>query len=215
VAATHPLIGTNGTDFTEESAARLQRVQAHIEELRRAGRTADADAVAFVRDVAEQALAGQAEPPAGKQQTARRRVQPRDLLTTGDAGLALGISDQTVRNWVAAGRLPAVKRGVRNMIPREAVIAEIERSRVLPPQPEQGARAQGEEAAILDARRELLAALPRDTVEQLNALHQRLQDGQQLTPNEEAERIRLEREMADAAARHLQRIIRRGRVGAE
>ena len=51
------------------------------------------------------------------------------LLTTGEAGLALGLSDHRVRSWVAAGRLPAGKRGVRTMIPRDAVLEEIERSR--------------------------------------------------------------------------------------
>src|SRR5947207_15287871 len=103
-----------------ESEARLRRVRAHIEELRRDGRDEDAEAVGFVRDLAEQALA------------ARRPNQQRELLTTGEAAVALGISDQTVRNWVAAGRLPAVKRGVRTMIRRATVRKELERSRVEP-----------------------------------------------------------------------------------
>src|SRR5947209_2633302 len=97
---------------------RLSRVRAHIEELRRSGRDEDADAVAFVRDIAEEVLTG------------RRATKNRELLTTGEVGLALGLSDQTIRNGVSAGRLPAVKRGVRTMIPRQAVLDEIERSRV-------------------------------------------------------------------------------------
>src|SRR5688572_23657507 len=95
-----------------EAEARLRRVRAHIEELRRVGWVEDAEAVGFVRDLAEQALA------------ARRPNEQRALLTTGQAAVALGISDQTVRNWVAAGRLPAVKRGVRIMIPRATVREE-------------------------------------------------------------------------------------------
>src|SRR5262245_48017166 len=95
------------TPSMADAETQLRRVREHIEELLRAGRTADAAAVRFVRDLAEQVLA---------EQWPRR---PRELLTTGQAGLALGISDQTVRNWVAAGRLPAVKRGVRTMIPRQ------------------------------------------------------------------------------------------------
>jgi excisionase family DNA binding protein len=211
------------------AAVRLRRVQAHIDELQRTGRTADAEAVAFVRDLAEQVLAA-ARP--------RRTPGQRELLTTGDAGLALGISDQTVRNWVAAGRLPAVKRGVRTMIPREAILAEIERSRVRPDQSRQAdgssARAHDERLgssgvpdgasaaqvasealpASLTWRQALLAALPRETVERLDALHERLEDGQSLTADEQAEMIRLERQMADAAARHLHGVIRRGRGGA-
>jgi excisionase family DNA binding protein len=208
------------------ASGRLLRVQAHIDELRRTGRTADAEAVAFVRDLAEQALAA-----AGP----RRSTRQRELLTTGDAGLALGISDQTVRNWVAAGRLPAVKRGIRTMIPREAIIAEIERSRVRPQQSQHPNRANTYDqddqeehpvaSGVPDAatthevspaslawRQALLAALPREIVERLDALHTRRQDGQPLTAKEEAEMIRLERQMADAAARHLQRIIRLGRA---
>lgn len=52
------------------------------------------------------------------------------LLTTGEAARALSISVQTVRNWVASGRLAGVARGVRTMLPRAVVSAEIERSRL-------------------------------------------------------------------------------------
>ena len=55
-------------------------------------------------------------------------VPAKPLLTTGEAARALSISVQTVRNWVAAGHLVAVRRGVRTMVPREVVIAEIEQS---------------------------------------------------------------------------------------
>jgi excisionase family DNA binding protein len=219
-------VATTPSVLAVESAAaagRLLRVQAHIDELRRTGWTAEAEAVVFVRDLAEQALAA-----AGT----RRSTRQRALLTTGDAGLALGISDQTVRNWVAAGRLPAVKRGIRTMIPREAVLAEIERSRFVPQQPQRAngvhthdqedrlaasgvpdaATAHEASPATLAWRQALLAALPREIVERLDALHERREDGQPLTAKEEAEMIRLERQMAEAAARHLQQIIRRGRV---
>ncbi|HZO29240.1 MAG TPA: helix-turn-helix domain-containing protein [Chloroflexota bacterium] len=76
-------------------AAQLRRVQECIEELEDAGREEDAEAVKLVKDLAERSLAG------------RRHGGTRELLTTGQAALALGISDQTVRNWVAAGRLAA------------------------------------------------------------------------------------------------------------
>ena len=181
-----------------EAETRLSRVREHIAELRRTGRDEDAEAVAFVRDLAERVLAE------------RRSARVRDLLTTGEAGLALGLSDQTVRNWVAAGRLPAVKRGVRTMIPREAVLEEIERSRL---QPQQAEPTPDPGETRLAWRRELLAALPRAVVERLDALHEKLEEGRELTADEASEMARLEREMADAAARYLRGIIRRGRAG--
>ncbi len=188
------------TPSLPDAEAQLRRVREHIEELRRAGRTEDAAAVGFVRDLAEQVLAGPGQ------------LRPRDLLTTGQAGLALGISDQTVRNWAAAGRLPAVKRGVRTMVPRQAVIEEIERSRVGPG--EQPAPSAAEEAAQLAWRRELLATLPRDVTAQLDELHDKLEEGRELSARERAEMARLEREMTAAAARDLERIIRRRRPSA-
>lgn len=183
---------------TAEAEPRLRRVREHIEELRRAGREEDAEAVGFVRDLAESVLA------------AGRPTPPRELLTTGKAALALGLSDQTVRNWVAAGRLPGVRRGVRTMIPREAVQEEIERSRERPsegrvPSPEMSAER-------LAWRRQLPAALPRDVVARLNDLHDKMEDGRGLSADEQEEISRLEREMADSAAHHLQGIIRRGRA---
>lgn len=141
----------------------------------------------------------------------RRPGTRRDLLTTGEAGLVLGLSDQTVRNWVAAGRLPAVKRGVRTLIPWQAVQDEIERSRV---HPAPGVRRLQEAAASLAWRKQLLDALPGEVVERLNALHEQLESGRELSAEEEAEMVRLERDMADAAARHLREVIRRRRAGA-
>lgn len=183
-----------------EAQARLRRVREHIEELRRAGRDEDAEAVGFVHALAERTL------------TERRPATRRELLTTGEAGLVLGLSGQTVRNWVAAGRLPAVKRGVRTLIPWQAVQDEIERSRVRPAAP--GVPTPQEEAASLAWRQQLLDALPDEVVERLDALHEKLESGRELSAAEEAEMARLEREMADAAARHLEVVIRRGRGGA-
>lgn len=177
----------------------LRRVGEHIEELRRAGRGEDADAVGFVRDIAEVVL---------------RELRPnrrRELLTTGDAAIALGLSNQTVRNWVTAGRLPAVKRGVRTMIPRQAVEQEIERSRVGPRQP---ASAPDLDDARRAWRRELLTALPPDIARRLTSLHDDVEGGTELTVAQTAEMARLEQAMADAAARHLRREIRRGQTGA-
>lgn len=178
---------------------RLRRVVEHIEELRRAGRDEDAEAVGFVRDLAEFVL------------RELRPTRPRDLLTTGDGAMALGLSNQTVRNWVAAGRLPGVKRGVRTMIPRQAVEQEIERSRI---GRDSSTRLSSVDEASLAWRRKLLAALPGDIATSLGALHDRVEDRRELTADEAAEMTRLEQAMADAAARHLRRGTRRRRAGA-
>src|SRR5262245_59395966 len=159
-----------------DAEPRLRRVGEHIEELRRAGRDEDAEAVGFVRDLAAAVLRGLGPD------------RPRELLTTGEAGLALGLSAQTVRNWVAAGRLPAVRRGVRTMIPREAVLEEIERSRT---RPGEAAVAPEHDEASIARRRELVAALPREIVVRLDALHEALEEGRTLTADEAAEIVRL------------------------
>jgi excisionase family DNA binding protein len=164
--------------------ARLRRVRAHIEELRDSGRNDDAEAVEYVRDLAEAALA------------ARGSARPRELLTTGQAALALGLSDQTVRNWVTAGQLPAVRRGVRTMIPRKAVESEIERSRIRP----SSTSIPQDDASRIASRQQLLAALPPDIASRLGALHDRLEDGEELSAEEQAEMVQLERRMANAAA---------------
>src|SRR5437870_4591495 len=122
---------------------RLRRLDPVIVALERAGQAEDAAAVQLARDLAERALsAGLAD-------------GARSLLTTRQAGRALGVSIQTIRNWVATGRLPAERRGVRTMIPRQAVLDEIDRSRA----PAAAPRDPDEEAAIVAQRKRLLAAL--------------------------------------------------------
>lgn len=177
-----------------EAEARFRRVQLHIEDLRRAGQIDEAEDVQFVRDLAEQALTAVSSKP------------PRTHLTTGQAAIALGVSDQTIRNWVAHGRLPAERRGVRTMIPREAVEAEIQRS-IVPPLPPLSPE---EEAARIAWRRQLLAALPTEITAPLHALHDKFEEGEALSDAERAEMIRLEREMQRAAANVLKGVIRRG-----
>src|SRR5437899_7152310 len=58
----------------------------------------------------------------------------RPLLTTGEAARSLGVSVQTIRNWVARGQLRAVKRGGRAFVPRAVVAAELRRTSELVPE---------------------------------------------------------------------------------
>jgi excisionase family DNA binding protein len=166
---------------------RLRRLDPVSHALQRAGRGEDAAAVELARDLAEQALGLEASATASP------------LLTTRQAGKALGLSIQTVRNWVAAGRLPAERRGVRTMIPRQAVLDEISRSRAPAPAP----RNPEEEAAVVARRKRLLEALPTAITAPLDALHGRLEHGEELTNEERARLATLEGEMIAAAARIL------------
>ena len=180
-------------------AAQLRRVQDCIVELEDAGRGEDAQAVKIVKQLADQAVA-------------ERRSGPiRELLTTGQAALALGISDQTVRNWVAAGRLAAVKRGVRTMIPRQEILDEIARSRARPAA--QPVFTPARETAVVAERKAALAELPSDIGARLEALHDKLEDGETLSAAEKSEMAQLERKMATASARLLQNRIRQQRSG--
>src|SRR5687767_1903477 len=94
-----------------DARGRLDRLEAVIHDLERTGQADAAAAVRLARDLAGEALAARA----------RRASEAPPLLTTRQAGRALGVSIQTIRNWVAAGRLAAVRRGVRTMIPQQTV----------------------------------------------------------------------------------------------
>jgi len=109
-----------GSVSPAEAWDQLRHLGPVIDDLERTGQAEGAAAVRRARELAESALRGS------------RHTEPPALLTTRQAGRVLGVSIQTVRNWVAAGRLPAEKRGVRTMIPRQAVLDEIERSRAWP-----------------------------------------------------------------------------------
>lgn len=56
-------------------------------------------------------------------------VPSLDLLTTGQAGDLLGVSGQTIKNWVREGRLVGYRVGGRIMLPKDAVADYIRRAR--------------------------------------------------------------------------------------
>src|SRR5581483_1751341 len=49
------------------------------------------------------------------------RMDDRELLTVSQAAEALSATAQSIRNWIRAGRLSAVRIGNRFLIPREEV----------------------------------------------------------------------------------------------
>jgi len=56
-------------------------------------------------------------------------VPALDLLTTSETGELLGVTGQTIKNWVRAGRLAGYRVGGRIMIPKEAVAAYLTQAR--------------------------------------------------------------------------------------
>jgi len=174
-----------GSVSPAEAWDRLRHLGPVIADLERTGQTEEAAAVRLARELAESALRGD------------QHTEPSALLTTRQAGRVLGVSIQTIRNWVAAGRLPAEKRGVRTMIPRQAVRDEIERSRARP------FPAIDEDARTLARRQQLLAGLPANLVRPLDALHDKMERGESLSQEEQDRMAALEGEMIAAAARVL------------
>ena len=49
------------------------------------------------------------------------------LLSVREAALALGLSEKTVRAWLAAGRLAYVKLGRRTLVPENSILDAIAR----------------------------------------------------------------------------------------
>jgi excisionase family DNA binding protein len=58
-----------------------------------------------------------------------RLADPDHYLTTAEAAAALGCSDQTIRDRINRGTLPAIRTRYGALIERAAVLADIERRR--------------------------------------------------------------------------------------
>lgn len=52
-----------------------------------------------------------------------------DLLTSTEAGQLLGVSGQTIKNWVRQGQLQGYRVGGRIMIPKDVVADYVQRAR--------------------------------------------------------------------------------------
>ncbi len=84
----------------------LTRARQLAQDLRRQGRDEDAQAIdALLQAVTEQVAS-----------TGTTQDAP-PYLTTGEAGRRLGVSRQTVANWIKHGLLPGVRMGGRLMVP--------------------------------------------------------------------------------------------------
>ncbi len=88
------------------------RAEAMVEELRRQGQDQPAEVIETIL-----------------QEVQDRRRQGLDLLTSTQAGELVGVTGQTIKNWVREGRLDAYRIGGRIMIPRAAVANYVDRAR--------------------------------------------------------------------------------------
>jgi excisionase family DNA binding protein len=82
------------------------------EELRRRGEHGQAAAIDALVEVARE-----------------NALPPLDLLTSTEAGELIGVSGQTIKNWVRQGHLQAYRIGGRFMIPKDEVADYVRRAR--------------------------------------------------------------------------------------
>ena len=81
----------------------LARGQALADDLRQEGRDQDADVLQSLLSVAE------------------REIKPGLYLTTGQVAARLGVSRQTVVNWIKRGVIPGARLGSRLVVPTNAL----------------------------------------------------------------------------------------------
>lgn len=139
-----------------------------------------------------------------------RPVEPREYLTTGQAARALGVSLQTIKNWVAAGHLQATRLGSRTLVHREALLLCVEQLRA--GRPARRPSTADDAAIAAERRRFILGGLPEIKVSQLEALHERMEAGQRLSRAEHAELTALEQELMELAGERLDDWSRQSRL---
>jgi excisionase family DNA binding protein len=129
-------------------------------------------------------------------------------MTTGEAAGLIGVSLQTIKNWVRQGRLVGTRVGGRTLVTRASVQAFFD---ALPSAPEPIESDDVSTAGAAD--RELMAHLPDGLVQRVETLLDRARSGQQLSPSEHQELRRLAQAGTTAATGHTRdRLARRQRV---
>jgi excisionase family DNA binding protein len=168
----------------------IQLAQDVVEELRARGADEKATAIEHIVATATPTL------------TAKTTAEPRELFTTGQAARAFSVSIQTIKNWAAAGHIQTVRLGGRVMIHRDSLLDYLDRLRKSRPV---GAEPRPTSAAETGRREFVLAGLPREKVERVRALSEKIEASQPLTEAEESELIRLQEEFARVSWERLQR----------
>jgi excisionase family DNA binding protein len=172
----------------------IEATQQVIRELRRAGAGARADAVEAVLAAATSALERQ---PGGLRQ---------DLLTTGQAARALGVSLQTVKNWAEAGHFPLVRLGGRHLVHRDDLLRYLDQLGA--EQRRGGSEAQ---PPWLGHAMPAIGDLPVHLVDRADQLHAALEADRELSAGERRELAAVEQELANAAAARLREAARAAR----
>jgi excisionase family DNA binding protein len=126
-------------------------------------------------------------------------------MTTGDASAMIGVSLQTIKNWVRQGRLAGSRVGGRTLVTRASVQAFLD-SLGSASEP---AGSVEDLAAAEAADRELEASLPAGIVHRVEELLDRARSGHKLSPSERQELRRLARAGTDAATRHTRDLVSR------
>ena len=91
--------------------ATVERARRTVEELRRKGEMQPAEVIETILAEAQE-----------------ERARPLDLLTSTQTGELLGVTGQTIKNWVREGQLTGYRIGGRIMIPRASLEAYVARA---------------------------------------------------------------------------------------
>jgi excisionase family DNA binding protein len=127
-------------------------------------------------------------------------------MTTGEAARLIGVSAQTIKNWVDQGRLVGSRVGGRMLVARRSVQMFFD-SVGTAPEP-----AEDEDVHRAEADdRELMESLPAGLPDRVEALLDRQRAGHELSASERTELRRLAREGTVAATRRTRAGISRRR----
>jgi excisionase family DNA binding protein len=124
-----------------------------------------------------------------------------EFLTSGRAARALGVSPQTIKNWVAAGNLRGVRLGGRLLVPRAAIQAYLDQLREAQRQAPRPTRERA--AAALRQHERAIAGLPAEAVARYEELNEKLQDGRRMSRHEREEMAALARELATLSTQRM------------
>jgi excisionase family DNA binding protein len=123
-------------------------------------------------------------------------------MTTGEAAGLIGVSLQTVKNWVRKGRLVGSRVGGRTLVTRTSVRDFFDSLGSAPQQ----AHSDDVDAAE-GADRELMASLPQDLSSRLETLLERERSGLKLSRSEQQELRQLARAGTAAATRRARNLV--------
>ena len=98
----------------------------------------------------------------------------RPYLTTGEVARAIGVSPQTVKNWATAGHFPITQLGGRKVVRREDVLTYLNSLRQEP-------HREPPWASDDVSQEELRGRLPEELVARIDAYHERIERGEQMS----------------------------------